>query len=83
MKLVRRLVLASLSYNILFKAKHIPGNNNESIPNSNTVGPLKILTTVSHQLLASASPSTVRAYRHTWEFVYVMETSPLSAGCSC
>ena len=28
MKLIRRLVLASLSYNILFKAKHIPGKNN-------------------------------------------------------
>ena len=28
MQLVRRLVLASLSYNILFKAKHIPGKNN-------------------------------------------------------
>lgn len=28
MKLVRRLVLAALSHNILFKAKHIPGKNN-------------------------------------------------------
>ena len=26
--MIRRLVLASLSYNILFKAKHIPGKNN-------------------------------------------------------
>ena len=28
MHLIRRLVLTSLSYNILFKAKHIPGKSN-------------------------------------------------------
>lgn len=28
MKLVRRLVLVTLSQNILFKAKHIPGKSN-------------------------------------------------------
>jgi hypothetical protein len=28
MKLVRRLVLTSLKYNIFFKAKHIPGKRN-------------------------------------------------------
>ena len=28
MKLVRRLVISALNYNILFKAKHIPGKLN-------------------------------------------------------